>query len=276
MLRSVASMQGQELVDGSESTVDGIADACSGLTAEQWALPTGCPGWSVKDHVSHLVGSRVRAHHRRRAHPRTRRRISRTPQARSANTWSAMSTCAVALPAEAVLTEFVAVFLGRRAGAARRARGRVRRNSARGPMGSMTPLRRMLGIRVFDVWAHEQDIRRAVGPPRWLRHEAAAVSFDRCTAFAGAAMADRMPDGSTLVWELEGPYAGVHALVVRGRQGDAARHASCGPHGAPDRGSETFMVLCCGRSDACAPGRARRRRCRARRGRSSTIPAFTP
>ena len=28
---------------------------CSGLPPGTWDLPTGCPGWTVKDHVSHLV-----------------------------------------------------------------------------------------------------------------------------------------------------------------------------------------------------------------------------
>lgn len=28
---------------------------CSGLDASEWDLPTACPGWSVKDHLSHLT-----------------------------------------------------------------------------------------------------------------------------------------------------------------------------------------------------------------------------
>ena len=32
-----------------------IDQLCSGLPAGQWDLPTGCPGWTVKDHLSHLV-----------------------------------------------------------------------------------------------------------------------------------------------------------------------------------------------------------------------------
>ena len=32
-------------------------------------------------------------------------------------------------------------------------------------MGTEVPLSRFLPVRVFDVWAHEQDVRRATGVP---------------------------------------------------------------------------------------------------------------
>jgi uncharacterized protein (TIGR03083 family) len=248
MLRSVANMQGQELVDALESTVDGITDACSGLTAEQWALPTGCPGWSVKDHVSHLVG--LESALITGVEP-THELVGEFPHATSpvGEYMERHVDARRALPAEAILTEFVAVFLGRVL-ALRAVPEAGFDEPARGPMGSMTPLRRMLGIRVFDVWAHEQDIRRAVGRPGGYDSKAAAVSFDRCTAFAGAAMADRMPDLSTLVWELEGPYAGVHAWSFADRKGTRLDAAPAHPTVRLTAESETFMVLCCGRSDA--------------------------
>jgi uncharacterized protein (TIGR03083 family) len=33
----------------------------SDLADSEWELPTGCPGWTVKDHVSHLVDYEARA-----------------------------------------------------------------------------------------------------------------------------------------------------------------------------------------------------------------------
>jgi uncharacterized protein (TIGR03083 family) len=38
-----------------------VGRLCSGLPASEWDLPTGCPGWTVKDHVSHLVDYEARA-----------------------------------------------------------------------------------------------------------------------------------------------------------------------------------------------------------------------
>jgi uncharacterized protein (TIGR03083 family) len=40
------------------STIDRL---CSDLPAGQWDLPTGCPGWTVKDQLSHLVDYEARA-----------------------------------------------------------------------------------------------------------------------------------------------------------------------------------------------------------------------
>src|ERR1700722_5130434 len=33
-----------------------LAEVCRGLSDTEWALPTECPGWSVKDQLSHLIG----------------------------------------------------------------------------------------------------------------------------------------------------------------------------------------------------------------------------
>lgn len=241
-------MQGQELVEAMASTIAATTEVCRGLSAEEWARPTGCPGWSVQDSLAHLVGledaivSGIEPDHEL---------VGDFPHAKGpvGEYMERHVDARRGLPAEAVLTEFVAVFFGRLL-ALRAVPEEGFDEPARGPMGSMTPLRRMLGIRVFDVWAHEQDIRRAVGRPGGYDSKAAAVSFDRCTAFAGAAMADRMPDGSTLVWQLEGAYAGVHAWSFADGQGTRLDAAPAHPTVRLTAESETFMVLCCGRSDA--------------------------
>jgi len=241
-------MQGQELVEALASTVDGVADVCGDLSAEEWARPTGCPGWSVQDNVAHLVGlesaliTGVEPDHEL---------VGEFPHAKGpvGEYMERHVDARRGLPPDAVLTEFVAVFLGR-LNALRALPDAAFDEPARGPMGSMNPLGRMLGIRVFDVWAHEQDIRRAVNRPGGYDTAAAAVSFDRCTRFAGAAKAELMPDGSTLVWQLEGPYAGAHAWSFADKK---ATHLDELPNDPTVRliaESETFMVLCCGRADA--------------------------
>ena len=39
-----------------KETWEGLAEACYELSDSEWALPTECPGWDVKDQLSHLVG----------------------------------------------------------------------------------------------------------------------------------------------------------------------------------------------------------------------------
>jgi uncharacterized protein (TIGR03083 family) len=244
----LGDMQGQELVAALASTVDGVADVCGDLTAAEWQLPTGCPGWSVQDTVAHLVGleaaliTGVEPDHQL---------VGEFPHAKGpvGEYMERHVDVRRTLPPDAVLTEFVAVFLGRLA-ALRGLPDSAFDEPTRGPMGSTSPLGRMLGIRVFDVWAHEQDIRRAVGRPGGYDTLAAAVSFDRCTRFAGAAKADVMPDGSTLVWQLEGAYGGAHAWSFADGQAKRLDGAPPSPTVRLIADSETFMVLCCGRSDA--------------------------
>jgi hypothetical protein len=38
-----------------------VDELCAGLPDSDWDLPTGCPGWTVKDHLSHLSPSRMPA-----------------------------------------------------------------------------------------------------------------------------------------------------------------------------------------------------------------------
>ncbi len=33
-----------------------LAEVCFELSEPEWALPTECPGWDVKDQLSHLIG----------------------------------------------------------------------------------------------------------------------------------------------------------------------------------------------------------------------------
>jgi len=37
-------------------TWDGLAQVTSELSSAEWARPTECPGWDVKDQLSHVIG----------------------------------------------------------------------------------------------------------------------------------------------------------------------------------------------------------------------------
>ena len=39
-----------------KETWESLADVCEELSSTEWALPTECPGWDVKDQLSHLIG----------------------------------------------------------------------------------------------------------------------------------------------------------------------------------------------------------------------------
>jgi uncharacterized protein (TIGR03083 family) len=41
------------VIDAIRADRDALVEICSGLDGEQWAAPSGCPGWSVQDLVTH-------------------------------------------------------------------------------------------------------------------------------------------------------------------------------------------------------------------------------
>ncbi len=47
---------GREASDALAETWGSLADVCHELSASEWALRTECPGWDVKDQLSHLIG----------------------------------------------------------------------------------------------------------------------------------------------------------------------------------------------------------------------------
>jgi hypothetical protein len=44
------------LVDTLEQLYGSLGGLCGELRPEEWELPTGCPGWTVKDNLSHVAG----------------------------------------------------------------------------------------------------------------------------------------------------------------------------------------------------------------------------
>ena len=46
-------------IDTLEATFLSLSNLGRQLSEEQWKLPTDCPGWSVQDNLSHLVGIEV-------------------------------------------------------------------------------------------------------------------------------------------------------------------------------------------------------------------------
>src|ERR1700690_2342682 len=50
------SVRGEPVIEELTEVWASIVVACGELDEEQWDRPTDCPGWTVKDQVSHLIG----------------------------------------------------------------------------------------------------------------------------------------------------------------------------------------------------------------------------
>jgi uncharacterized protein (TIGR03083 family) len=111
----------------------------------------------------------------------------------------------------------------------------------------------LLTNRPFDLWMHEQDIRRATGRPGNLDTAGAAHAVGVCARSLGYVLGKRAqaPAGSTLVVELSSPHPQVFAVQI----GEDGRGRPCAevPEDPTVRlriDRETFIVLSGGRRRA--------------------------
>jgi uncharacterized protein (TIGR03083 family) len=164
---------------------ESLLRVCDRLPDADWAAATECPGWSVKDIAAHVAGVESMLLGRPRPKlddpvdaPYIRNDLGRLVevdvQARRP------------LPPATVLAELREVLAERH---------RSLRESPPDPdaptvwVQGPTTMTGMMRLRVFDVWAHEQDIRRATGRPGDLSGPAADVTRDLIIASLPKAVA---------------------------------------------------------------------------------------
>ncbi len=159
-----------------------VGTLAEGLDDERAMLPTGCPGWTVRDHVAHITDlesiliGRPRVEH---APPDGLPYIRNQPGAFMEIGVDARRD----VPLRDLLAEYHAVTAERLARLASLTDSQLD-EMGRGFFGE-SKVRSLLAIRVFDLWAHEQDIRRALGEPGGLDGVAAAHSRERMLMGAG-------------------------------------------------------------------------------------------
>jgi uncharacterized protein (TIGR03083 family) len=193
-----------------------VSELCAPFTETQWKLPTDCPGWTVQDNVSHLIG--------------TERALEGLPMAPAVEELGDHVKNAIGKVNEyeiearrprqgaEVLAEWNEL-VERRTATLRSAADEYFDAPAMTPTGPGT-VADFLHIRVLDCYAHEQDIRRAIGVPGNLDSPAAAHTVDRLLRTIPIVVGKRAgtPEGATVVLELTGPVRRtVPVTVVDGR-----------------------------------------------------------
>jgi uncharacterized protein (TIGR03083 family) len=221
-----------------------IGQICSDLPDGQWDLPTGCPGWTVKDNLSHLVDYEARALGR----PAPGSAPGPLPHVK--NEMGQVNEIGVHArrpePGALVLAEFRQV-TGERLAQLRALSEQDLAAPAMTPAGPGT-MADLLTLRVMDSWMHEQDIRRATGRPGHTHGPAAEEALGYFTRFLPYVVGKRAaaPDGSKVVFRVGGrdPVA----VQVAGGRGSLA----AGPDGATVSLAipvTTFAALVGGRAD---------------------------
>lgn len=206
------------------------------LSEDDADLPTDCPGWTVRDQLAHIVGLEQVI----QGAPQPDVELPELDHVK--NDFGAMMERQVhvrrQLPLAAICDELDGL---------RRRRADTLGHLAEqgdpevdGPFGRRR-LSQSLPIRVFDLWAHEQDIRRAVGLPVRDDCAAAEIGLERALIGWSRALATQL-DGvdATVVVEVTSPSprtesfelgAGGETVTIRGSLGDITA-TFCGRSGA--------------------------------------------
>jgi uncharacterized protein (TIGR03083 family) len=229
-----------------------IGGLCEGLSEEEWALPTSCPGWSVQDHLSHLAGTEALLLGRPQpAHPVA---AGPWPPPYVHNPMGEANEAAVEFrrswAGPQVLEEFLELTAAR-LGVLREMSDDALDEESWTPIGPGT-VRDLLAIRAFDAWVHEQDMRDSLGRPGDLVTPAAKHALDRCFLALPYVVGKRAaaPEGSTVVFDVSGPTTGTLAIGVTGGRAIALEWSPGNPTTRISGDFVTITRLCCGRVDA--------------------------
>lgn len=206
-----------QTVAGLDATWRTIANLCAGLDEAGFLTPTDLPGWTVKDVLSHILGTE-------------RSLRGETPPDLDAvgdhvrNDLGAFNERWVdslrRLSGAEVLIQFREVT---EAQAADRYRLTAEELAALGPtvFGEMS-LEQWLNVRLFDSFSHEQDIRRALHRPGNLDGEPARRAVLRGVSVLPRAVgkaARGMPDGVRFEAVVDGAVGGRWVVAVSGGRG---------------------------------------------------------
>ena len=218
------------------------------LGEDEWELPTGCPGWSVKDQFSHVIGTeRMLLGLEAPPHEDPRAGYVRNDIGAFNERWVAAYR---PRPGAEVLADFLAV-TAERLGTLKAMGDDDFAAPSMTPLGPGTYLDFMT-VRLFDCWVHEQDVRRAVGRPGHLSGPVAESSLAMIQGslprtvgkLAGA------PEGAVVAFTLDGPLAREWAIGVEGGRGRILDAVPAEATATVQTDLDALVALACGRWDA--------------------------
>jgi uncharacterized protein (TIGR03083 family) len=240
-----------QLIDQLRRTWSSVGELCSSLTADEWRAPTDCPGWDVRAQVAHLVGTEsTLAGRPLPAFDGPFGDHVRNDLAKFNEAWIA----SLAEVSDADLLAAFTAITAERLAALEALDQEAWEAVGPTPIGP-APYRRFMEIRVFDSWAHEQDIRHATGHPGHEGGPAVERSVDEVVGALGFIVGKRAqaPEGSLVRFSLAGAMPAKDVdIVVQGRARVVPADASATPSVTVHTDHVTFVRLGCGRVTGAA------------------------
>ncbi|MFD0359726.1 maleylpyruvate isomerase family mycothiol-dependent enzyme [Streptomyces sp. NPDC127110] len=229
-------------------SIEAITELVLPLPEGQWNLPTPCPGWSVRDIVSHLIGLELE----QLGDPRPIHTLPRDLR-HVVDEFTRYMEVPVDVRRHHTAPEMTSELeytVIRRQRQLRNEKRDPATTMVRGPQGNQITLEFALRLRAFDTWIHEQDLRAALGVPGNWDSPGAFVARDILLAGLPKVVAKGAgaPPNSAVVIDVHGPVEFLRTVRV-----DAAGRAtldktpSLGPDVSLSMDWETYVRLAAGR-----------------------------
>jgi uncharacterized protein (TIGR03083 family) len=201
-----------DLVEAFAHTAQAVVDLARACSDDDLAQPTECPGWTVHDQISHVVGveawlgghkdPRVEMPHYEHVRNDLGKKVEYAVEVRRGRTGAQLVA-----ELEKVLAERLSTL---------RDPALTDTSIIAGPFGPDQATTVML-LRTFDVWAHEQDIRSALRRAGNLDSPAAATFVSTVVRALPRLVARNagLEPGQCVVIEVGGPGPDVPAVAAR-------------------------------------------------------------
>ncbi|MFD9463564.1 maleylpyruvate isomerase family mycothiol-dependent enzyme [Streptomyces sp. NPDC060027] len=242
----------QSYADAWAHSIEAISELVQPLVEGEWNRRTPCPGWSVRDIVSHVIGLDCEMlGDPRPIHtlPRDLYHVTNEHQR-----YMEMQVDVRRHHTAPEMTSELEYTVIRRN---RQLRNESRQPDAkvRGPLGTEVTLEQAMRNRAFDVWVHEQDLRVTLGRPGNLDSPGSQIVRDDLLAALPKVVAKDAgaPANSAVVFDVHGPVEFLRTVRIDADgRGSIDGAPSLGPAASLSLDWETFVRLACGRVHADA------------------------
>lgn len=232
----------QPYADAWTHSIDAISDIVQSLVEGEWNRRTPCPGWSVRDVVSHIIGLDCEMlGDPRPIHTLPRDLFHVTNEHQRYMEMQVDVRRHHTSPEMTAELEYTVI-----------RRNRQLRNESREPgtmvramMGTEVTLEHAMRMRAFDVWVHEQDLRTALGRPGNLDSPGAHIARDLMLEALPKVVAKGAdaPRSSAIVFDVSGPVEFLRTVRVdiQGRGTLETSPRSAPPPRSPSTGRPTSV-----------------------------------
>ncbi|MFD3870898.1 maleylpyruvate isomerase family mycothiol-dependent enzyme [Streptomyces sp. NPDC058623] len=237
----------QPYADAWTHSIEAISELVLPLPERDWNRATPCPGWSVRDVVSHIIGIECE----QLGDPRPIHTLPRDLR-HVVDEFTRYMEVQVDVRRHHTAPEMTSELEYTVIRRSRQLRNEKRdpATMVRGPLGVQVTLEQALRMRAFDVWIHEQDLRVALGVPGNWDSPGAYVAQDMLLAGLPKAIAKGAgaPANSAVVIDVHGPLEFMRTVRVDAAgRGTLDESPSLGPAVTLTLDWETYVRLAAGR-----------------------------